>query len=242
LLVYWVIVAVSHALEYYRGFQERELRTVELERRLAEARLEALQTQLNPHFLFNTLNAISALMHKDVEAADRMIVRLSELLRHALDTVGTQEVPLRQELAFLASYLEIEQTRFGDRLVVRQAIEPAALDAMVPSLVLQPLVENAIKHGIEPHAKPGVIELVARREGAKLRLEVRDNGRGLRREEPWRSGVGLSNTKARLEALYGDSHCLEFSDRADGGLVVQMTIPWKTDGALHESAGPVGRN
>src|SRR6266508_1295324 len=157
-LIYWVIVSVSHAFDYYRQVQERELRAAELEKRLAQAKLQALQMQLNPHFLFNTLHAISALMHKDVEAADRMITRLSDLLRYALESTDAQEVPLRQELDFLNRYLEIEQTRFGDRLAVRMNIEPDALEALVPNLLLQPLVENAICHGLEPRARPGRIE------------------------------------------------------------------------------------
>src|SRR5690242_9119565 len=159
LLIYWVIVSVNHAFGYYRQVQDRELRAAELEKRLAQAKLQALQMQLNPHFLFNTLHAISSLMHKDVEIADRMITRLSDLLRYALESTDAQEVPLRQELDFLRRYLEIEQTRFGDRLQVRMDIAPDTLEARVPNLVLQPLVENAIRHGIEPRARPGLIEL-----------------------------------------------------------------------------------
>lgn len=226
LLVYGVIVGVSHAFEYYRKYREREWRAAELERRLAEARLQALQAQLNPHFLFNTLHAISSLLHRDVDAADRMIVRLGELLRHALEQVGTQEVPLRKELAFLESYLEIEQTRFGERLTIRQDIGPEALDALVPNLVLQPLVENAIRHGIEPHAKPGWIELRARRQDEILELQVRDSGLGLP-AGPLDEGVGLSNTRARLQQLYGAGHRMDLVNSADGGLVVTVRLPWR---------------
>ena len=227
LLIYWVVVSVSHAFDYYRKYQEREVRASELEKHLAQAKLQALQMQLNPHFLFNTLHAISSLMHKDVEAADRMIARLSELLRAALESTDTQEVTLQEELDFLGRYLEIEQTRFGNRLTVRMAIAPETRCAQVPNLVLQPLVENAIRHGIEPHAKPGEIELRARRDDGRLVLQVQDNGAGLPAHRPPEEGVGLSNTRARLQQLYGHAHQLEFSNVPEGGLLVSVTIPWR---------------
>jgi sensor histidine kinase YesM len=236
LIIYWVMLAVAHALKYYQEAQERQLRTSELERHLAQARLQALQMQLNPHFLFNTLHAISALMHKDVEAADSMIARLSDLLRYALESTDDQEVPLKQELAFLERYLEIEQTRFGDRLVVHKQIDPRTLEANVPNLILQPLVENAIRHGIEPHARRGEIYLAARRQGDTLLLEVRDNGGGLVSENGApEEGVGLSNTRARLAELYGDRYRLEFRDAPGGGLAVHLAIPCLPD---HGSALP----
>jgi LytS/YehU family sensor histidine kinase len=186
--------------------------------------------QLNPHFLFNTLHAISALVHKDVEAADRMIARLSDLLRYALESTDAQEVPLRQELGFLNRYLEIEQTRFGDRLTVRLDIAPETLDALVPNLVLQPLVENAIRHGIEPRAKPGRIDLRARRENGRLKLEVCDNGVGLPSGRIPEEGVGLSNTRARLQQLYGEGHCFELGDAPGGGLMVSVELPFRAAG------------
>jgi two-component system, LytTR family, sensor kinase len=226
LIVYWVIVAVSHAFGYYAQLRERELRNAELERRLTEARLQALQMQLNPHFLFNTLHAISSLMHKDVDAADTMLVRLSELLRHALEATNTQEVSLREELDFLRRYIEIEQTRFGKRLKIEMTIAPETLDALVPNLILQPSLENAIIHGIEPHAREGRIELKSRRDGDQLHLEVRDNGRGLR-EEQIEEGVGLSNTRARLQQLYGERQQFSIANGAAGGAVVTMTIPFR---------------
>jgi signal transduction histidine kinase len=227
LLIYWLIVSVTHAFAYYREFQRRELRASELEKRLAQARLQALQMQLNPHFLFNTLHAISALMHKDVEAADRMIARLSDLLRYALESTDAQEVSLKQELDFLQRYLEIEQTRFGDRLRVRMDVMPDTLDAPVPNLLLQPIVENAIRHGIEPHAKPGLIEVRVWREHQTLNLEVRDNGTGLAMDGPVREGVGLSNTRARLQQLYGTAHRFELTNSPEGGLVVSVTLPFR---------------
>ena len=235
-LIYWVIVSVSHAFDYYRRLQERELRGAELERRLAQARLMALQMQLNPHFLFNTLHAISSLMHKDVEAADRMISRLSDLLRYALESTSEQEVPLRRELEFLGRYLEIEKTRFGSRLNVELKIAPDTLDALVPNLILQPLVENAIHHGIEPHARPGRIELRSRREDAAIRLDVQDNGGGLAPGPGPDEGVGLSNTRARLKQLYGEAQRLVLGNAPEGGLVVSVTLPFRArDGG--ETAG-----
>ena len=237
-LIYWAIISVGYAFDYYRKFHERELRTAELEKRLTEARLQALQMQLNPHFLFNTLHAISSLMHKDVEAADRMLVRLSELLRHALEATETQEVTLREELDFLNRYLEIEQTRFGKRLVIEQEIAPETLEALVPNLVLQPILENAIRHGIEPHSRTGRIQIEASRNGDALHLRVRDNGGGLAGKPP-SEGVGLSNTRARLAQLYGSRHEFQLRNGPDGGLVVSIDIPFHSENqtkATHEGA------
>jgi two-component sensor histidine kinase len=224
LLIYWVVLAVTHAFAYYAKFRERELHASELEKSLTEAKLQALRMQLNPHFLFNTLNAISALMHKDVEAADRMVVRLSQLLRAALDNSDEQEVRLSHELRLLEMYLGIEQTRFGDRLSVKMEIDPLALEAQVPNLVLQPLVENAIRHGIEPRRKPGIVEVRAARERNRLLLQVRDNGVGLP-SGGHTEGVGLSNTRARLRELYGKDHEFELSRPESGGLQVTLRIP-----------------
>jgi signal transduction histidine kinase len=228
LLVYWAIVAVAHAFDYYRKFNEHELRTAELENRLTQSRLQALQMQLNPHFLFNTLNAIASLMHKDVDAADRMIARLGELLRYALESTEAHEVPLQQELDFLRRYLEIEQTRFGDRLVVRMEIAPETLDARVPNLLLQPLVENAIAYGVAPHSRLGTIVLSSRRDNEILELQVRDNGNGLPPDGKFREGIGLSNTRARLQQLYGAGHQFDLEKAPEGGLAVKIVIPWRT--------------
>lgn len=226
LAVYCAIVGVSHALDYHVEAKERALRASQLEARLAEAQLQALQRQLHPHFLFNTLNAISELMHKDVEAADLMISQLGDLLRLATENVGVQVVALKTELDFLQKYLEIEQTRFRDRLTVRLEIDPEALDAAVPSLILQPLVENAIRHGIGPRRGGGTITVRGTRENGNLVLEVRDNGGGLSGQglRSLRTGVGLSNTRARLRHLYGDRHGLEFT--SDAGLAVRLVIPF----------------
>ena len=222
-LIYWVLVSVAHALDYYRRFRERELRASQLERNLTAAKLKTLQMQLNPHFLFNTLHAISALMHKDVDAADRMITRLSDLLRRALDNSETQEVPLREEIDFLRRYLEIEQARFGDRLEVHIDVDPAASNILVPNLLLQPLVENAIKHGIEPNARRGTVHVSAGLHDHKLRMEVRDNGNGLQAD--YDEGIGIANTRSRLEQLYGEDHTFQLHAATPNGVAATVVIP-----------------
>lgn len=227
LLVYGGIVAAHTAVTYYRKFHERELHAVALEKRLTEARLQALQMQLNPHFLFNTLNAIASLMHTNVDAADRMLIRLSELLRYALDSTDEQEVPLRKELDFLGRYLDIQRTRFGERLVIREEIAPETLDARVPNLILQPLVENAIEHGIEPRARAGEIVLRARQANGKLTLEVCDNGQGLAEGKPPKDGIGLSNTRARLQQLHGAQQHFEIVPNSPSGVIVRLELPFR---------------
>jgi two-component system LytT family sensor kinase len=231
MMTYWAIVAFVHALDYHRESQERELTAAQLQTQLAEAQLEALQRQLHPHFLFNTLNTISTLMHRDVHAADEMLVRLSDLLRLTLDRVGTQQVPLTDEIDFLRKYLEIEQTRFGDRLQVHIDVDPEVLDAPVPNLILQPLVENALRHGIGPRVGVGCVDVNARQVEGSLMLTVRDNGVGLSPDKlnAFHSGVGLSNTRSRLENLYGDRHRFEFQTPASGGLLVTIVIPMTQD-------------
>lgn len=229
ILTYWMVIGLSQGIDYYRKYRERELRASQLETRLAQAQLEALRMQLHPHFLFNTLNSISVLMSEDVSAARRMLTRLSELLRASLANVGTQEVPLREELEFLENYLEIERTRFQDRLSVRIEVEPTVLNARVPNLILQPLVENAIRHGIAPRAQPGLVEIRAFRENGMVGLQVRDNGGGLKSSSPetLMKGIGLSNTEARLKQLYGANHRFEISDVSGGGLQVTIAIPFR---------------
>ena len=227
MMTYWTIVGVGTAMKYMHEARSKELNAAQLETRLVEARLHTLQRQMQPHFLFNTLNTISALMHRDVDAADAMIARLSDLLRMSLERVGVQEVALKEELDFLSKYLEIEQTRFRDRLTVVFDVQADALDALVPNLLLQPLVENAIKHGIGPRPTPGQITVRARRNGAMLELDVQDNGVGLSaaRLTDFNRGVGLSNTRSRLDHLYGSLHRFEFRQPAEGGLLVCIAIP-----------------
>jgi two-component system LytT family sensor kinase len=227
MMTYWAIVGLSNARRYKSEAQGRALRESQLETHLVEAQLQSLQRQLQPHFLFNTLNTISALMHRDVDAADRMIERLSDLLRLSLENVGVQEVSLKDELDFLSKYLEIEQTRFRDRLTVVFDVQPDTLDALVPNLILQPLVENSIKHGIGPRPTPGQIEITSRRIGGMLELIVRDDGVGLSaaRLTDFNRGVGLANTRSRLQHLYGTSHRFEFRQPPGGGLMVLVAIP-----------------
>ncbi len=227
MVFYWVIVLAHTGWLYYQRLRDRERQAAALTTELVQARLDALRMQLNPHFLFNTLHTISALIHEQPATADRMVVRLSELLRQTLDRADVHEVPLRQELAFLEGYLDIEKTRFRERLTVDLRIEPAALDCAVPFLLLQPLVENAIRHGIEPREANGRIEITARRAGGQLELSVSDNGPGL--TEPAadraREGVGLSNTRSRLAHLYGGEQGLELASAPGGGLRVNLRLP-----------------
>jgi two-component system, LytTR family, sensor kinase len=226
---YMQITAVGWAVHYQREARVRGVRASRLEASLAEARLAMLRMQLQPHFLFNTLNSIAALMRRDVDAADRMIARLAELLRHSLDTTGRREVTLREELDTLARYLEIEQTRFADRLTVRYEVDPETLDALVPGLILQPIVENAVHHGVAQRASAGLIALAARRENGQLMIAVSDDGPGLAATQPSaRPGIGLANTRARLDQLYGPQHGLDIHDRPDGGADVVMRLPYHT--------------
>ena len=235
LMVYSTIVGLSYALAYYRDAQARAVKQAQLETRLAEARLRTLEAELHPHFLFNTLHAISSLVHTNPEAADRMISRLSDLLRITFDRAGSAGISLQEEIEFLQKYLEIEQTRFHDRLTVRFDIDPDTLDAEVPRLILQPLVENAIKHGVSPLPGAGLVQIAARRRGDTLWVEVSDNGVGLSAgaRARLRSGIGLSNTRDRLECMYGTAHRIEFSDES-AGLAVRIEIPF------HRAAAPGG--
>jgi two-component system LytT family sensor kinase len=233
MLIYWVILLINYTLDYSRRFQEGEVKASRLEAQLAQAELQALKMQLQPHFLFNTLHSISALLHKDVNAADTMIARLGDFLRLTLENAGTQEVSLQEEIEFLRCYLEIERMRFRDRLTVYMNIEPEVFGARVPNLILQPIVENAIRHGIAPRSRPGRIEIYARRQDGILQVQITDDGPGLpvngNSKGILKEGVGLANTQARLQQIYGKSHRLDLANATMGGLTVTLEIPFKEE-------------
>ncbi|MDQ3282785.1 MAG: histidine kinase [Acidobacteriota bacterium] len=225
LVRYWAIVAIEHTLSYHQQARERELAASQLRAELAEARLEVLKRQLQPHFLFNTLNSISVLMFENVTLANKMLLRLSELLRAGLTNDSPHEVSLEHELSFLERYLDIERMRFGDRLTIDLEVDPTTLGARVPNLLLQPLVENAIKYGVAAVDRPSTVAIRAEKTGTQLRLQVRDDGPGLARNH--KRGVGLSNTEARLRQLYGNEQQLELSAPNDGGVLVSIAIPFR---------------
>lgn len=226
-LIYVIVVAIYQAWSNYRRFRDRELRASQLESKLAQAQLEVLRMQLHPHFLFNTLHAISTLIHRDPEAADEMVAQLSDLLRMTLENIGVQEVTLREELEFLQRYLDIQQTRFNDRLHVTLDIPPDTLDARVPNQALQPIVENAIRHGLDGRPGAGLIEIRARGTASMLQLTVRDDGPGLKinGKSSRQEGIGLANTRARLKQLYGPLAALDLTNSTRGGTLVTMLIP-----------------
>jgi two-component system LytT family sensor kinase len=237
MMTYWAIVGLSHAVLYYRESRDRAVRASQLETRLIEAQMATLQQQLRPHFLFNTLHAISTLMHRDVEAADRTLMSLSDLLRMTLENVGLQEVTLQAELDFVSKYLEIERTRFADRLIVTFNIDPVALDSLVPSLLLQPLVENAIKHGVAKKAGTGHIEISARNQHGKLWIEIRDDGAGLSESglAALQKGIGVSTTRARLQHQFGADFRFEFH-RQEPGVAVVIAVPWRIERRTQDTA------
>jgi two-component system, LytTR family, sensor kinase len=238
--IYLLIAVTSYAFSYYRRYREGQSKTLQLEAQLSQAELQALKMQLQPHFLFNTLHSISALMHRDPESARKMIARLGDFLRLTLENSGTQEVTLQQEIEFLQCYLEIEQIRFQDRLVTNVDVAPDVLDAKVPNLILQPIVENAIRHGIAPRSTPGLVEIQAQPRNGKLRIQVRDNGPGLTShriaENLVGAGLGLANTEARLERLYGAAHVFDLTNDPRGGLLVTLEFPFTVNGAAARQA------
>lgn len=229
-MLYLMILVGVYAFRYYNESRQRMYEAVELNARLAEVQLHALKMQLHPHFLFNAFHTVAMLIRqkRDEEAVD-MIAGLGTLLRYVLDNALEQKVTLRQELTLLQHYLDIERVRFRDRLAVNLNVEADVYDAAVPNILLQPLVENSIRHGIVPGSNQGQISITARREGEQLRLKIQDNGVGL--PEDWtpdgQTGIGLSNTKLRLERLYSDKHHLDFSNAPDGGCLVNIVIPFE---------------
>ena len=229
--VYWAIAMICIALDYQSDLKDREVRAAELERLLSEARLETLRTQLDPHFLFNTLNSISAYVESAPREARLMIERLGDLLRLSLEHASEQEIPLERELTFVDRYIQLQLVRFADRLDVQMRVDPDVTAAAVPTFILQPLIENAIRHGVARLTTPGFIELTAWRSSERLHLRVRDNGPGL--PPGWtldrHAGIGLGNTRARLEHLYGrGEYTLEVGPDGDRGTCVDVTLPYRT--------------
>jgi sensor histidine kinase YesM len=242
--MYWTILVIQSGFRYYRGYQERErealrleLHAAELKTQLARAQLSALKMQLQPHFLFNTLNAIMVLVRQQKgRQAEEMLARLSDLLRCVLEDVEAQEVPLRRELEYLELYLSIEQVRFQDRLQVEISVDPAVLDAAVPHMGLQPIVENAIRYGIGRSSAAGKIRISACRVDQALEVTVGDDGPGLPpvdSAQGW--GIGLSNTRARLDQLYGDSARLTVENGERGGAVATMVVPYHVAPGVSET-------
>jgi len=233
---YFSVVAIAHAVDYYALFHEREVAASRLEAELLTAQLQSLEMQLRPHFLFNTLHTVASLVRTRRNAdAVRMIAGLSDLLRASLRPDAAAEVPLQEELAFVQRYLEIERIRFQDRLRTRITAGPEVLDALVPSLILQPLVENAIRHGIELRAAPGEIVLRADRQNGTLCLRVQDSSSGSSIVSPgrWGPGIGLSITRARLRQLDGDRQPFERAAIAEGGAIARIELPFHRDPVAH---------
>ncbi len=243
-VLYFAVLAAGFARDYFLRYRARleesvrlQAETARLHAQLADARLGALRAQLNPHFLFNTLHAISSLVERDPRGVRRMIARLSELLRYSLEESDEHEIPLRQELSVLDRYLEIMRIRFQGSLDVAVDVDAGVQDALVPNLVLQPLVENAVKHGVSKVEGAGQIIIRGRRDGDRTVLTVRDNGPGLgEAQAPGEEGVGLRNTRARLEQLYGSAQSLTLRDVDGGGLIAEITLPFQTRGDLRTAA------
>ena len=239
LLIYLAILAAGFARDYFLRYQERRAHADRLQAQLTRARLEALRMQIHPHFFFNTLHAISSLVERDPQRVRRIIARLSDLLRYTLDDENGQEVPLRKELQFLDGYLDIQRIRFPDRLAVEKEVASDTLDALIPSLILQPLVENAIKHGVSGRRGEGTIILRARRSRDMLVLEVQDNGPGLTDPDdaaPHREGIGLSNVEARLQEMYGERAAVRLRNVENGGLLARISLPYHTSEDLHTAS------
>lgn len=230
LILYVTVYAITTTVQYVRRNRERELRAARLESRLTEARLTALKAQLNPHFLFNTLNLISSLVHDEPDRADHTLSRLADFLRLAMSSADRQLVPLDEEMAFVRIYLEIMEARFRDRLVIETELEAQTGRVMVPHLLLQPLIENAIVHSSDDPERTAIVRLGARRDADRLILTIQDNGPGLGSGDgPPGKGIGLTNTISRLEQLYGDEQEFDIENAPAGGCRVTVTIPWSEE-------------
>jgi len=243
LWMYWPLVVIWNLIQYYSQYRERDVMAARLETQLARAQLDLLKAQIQPHFLFNTLNSIASLMHEDANVADDMIADLSYMLRQSLDLQADQEISLQHELDLLEAYVRIQKRRFEDRLSVNIDITAGIRDALVPSFLCQPLVENAIRHGIGEHARAGVVYVMGYRRDESIILQVRDNGRGL--PAHYTEGIGLSNTRKRLEQLYGQRQSMKLEGNRDGGLTVTIELPFRAGTFMednhHDSNGHSGR-
>ena len=236
-IAFWCMLAVILCIEYFRTQREREMREARLQTQLAQARLDALAAQLHPHFLFNTIQGISTLIHRDPRSADDMLANLSTLLRHTLQQDEGHEITLAQELELLDLYLDIVQERFGDRLTVHRSIADDAQDVLVPRFLLQPLVENALQHGIARSAAASRIDITAARQRDALLLTIADDGPGVDTHRAFpHEGIGLGNTRNRLAQLYGSAQSLETESGPGGGFVVTVRVPWRTPAHAHAHA------
>ncbi len=234
MLTYWLVVGLYQSIHFYQAAMERQTIAAQLETQLSHAELENLKSQLHPHFLFNSLHTIGVLMQEDVDAASRLLICLGDLLRMALER-RENEITLQSELEFVGKYLEIEQTRFHDRLKVHMDVPPDLLAVYVPSLALQPLVENAIKHGVSVDSAAGRLEITAQRHNGRVRLCIRDDGPGPAPGSRLRFGVGLANVQSRLKQLYGDESSLELTGGDGRGCEATITIPLRSS---HEDTSP----
>jgi signal transduction histidine kinase len=246
-LAYFAVLAITHALDFLawrrdQRIEEAQLaaRSARLEAQLARTELQILRSQLDPHFLFNALHVISELVHVDPTRADRVVARLGDLLRMSAALARSGDVPLRDELAFVNAYLEIQEARFGSRLRVVRNVDAATLDAAVPSLLVQPLVENAIRHGTSRRATGGQLEIVTRRVGSSLVIEVLDDGPGLPADQLPDEGIGIGHTRARLAHLYGDRSAFELEPRPGGGTTARVRLPFARASTRASSNGSAG--
>ncbi len=241
--MYCFLLSSVYVVDFYRRFQAEQLKSSELKAALATSQLDALKMQIHPHFLFNTLNSISALMHKDLQAADKMVARLGDFLRMTLESSGDREVSLKQEMDFVGRYLEIESVRYQDRLVVEMNIDPETLAARVPNLILQPIVENAIKHGISQQESMESLIISSNRDGDRLQIRVEDSGPGLHspnengKVRKKTVGIGLTNTRERLAHLYGENCRFEIKNAVPHGVIVLLEIPFETKNGLPSGNG-----
>lgn len=234
---YTLIAAAHHAVAYLNRWRNSEVQSERLAKSLAEARLQSLQMQLEPHFLFNSLQSISQLVHEDPDAADRMLALLGDMLRTTLQRRGDQEIPLQEELRFLHQYVDVQDVRFRNRLQVRWSVDPAVVDAAIPPMLLQPLIENAFRHGLNGFRSQDILEIRCARENGRLNIEIADNGPGAppASDDSQPAGIGLKNVAERLECYYGADQSFQYGNAKTGGFRVVLQIPFR----LHENLSSI---